>query len=34
MFNSGFEERDTQVLGISTDTRAAQAAYSASLGNI
>ena len=29
-----FQERDTQVLGISTNARAAQTAYSASLGTI
>jgi peroxiredoxin (alkyl hydroperoxide reductase subunit C) len=29
-----FEKRDTQVLGISTDARGTQAAFSSSLGNI
>ena len=32
--NAQFEERDTQVLGISTNARAVQTAYSATLGNI
>ena len=32
--NSAFEERATQVLGISTDARATQTAFSTSLGNI
>ena len=31
---SSFEERDTQVLGISTDAVATQTAFSTSLGNI
>jgi len=31
---SNFTEKDTQVLGISTNASASQAAYSASLGNI
>ena len=31
---SAFEEKDTQVLGMSTDSRATQTAYSAALGNI
>ena len=32
--NSKFQERDTQVLGISTDPRPVQAAYSNNMGNI
>ena len=32
--NSEFEERDTQVLGISNDARATQAAYASSLGGL
>ena len=32
--HSEFEERDTQVLGISTDSRASQTAFTTSLGNI
>ncbi|MCH8184838.1 MAG: redoxin domain-containing protein [Chloroflexi bacterium] len=34
MANSDFEEKDTQVLGISTDARPTQTAFAASLGNI
>ena len=34
MANSQFEEKGTQVLGISTDARATQTAFSSSLGNI
>ena len=34
MSNSGFEERDTQVLGISTDSRPTQTAFAASLGSV
>ena len=34
MANSDFEERDTQVLGISTDSRPTQIAFASSLGNI
>jgi alkyl hydroperoxide reductase subunit AhpC len=34
MSNSDFEERDTQVLGISNDSRATQAAFAASLGSV
>lgn len=34
MLNSEFEDKDTQVLGISTDSRPTQATFSASLGNI
>ena len=33
-WNDQFEEADTQVLGISTDARATQTAFAASLGNI
>ena len=32
--NTLFEEKDTQVLGISNDSRPTQTAYSQSLGNI
>jgi len=32
--NALFEEKDTQVLGISNDSRPTQTAYSMSLGNI
>ncbi len=32
--NADFEEKDTQVLGISADARPTQAAYSTTLGNI
>ena len=32
--NSKFQEKDTQVLGISTDPRPVQTAYSTSMGNI
>jgi len=34
MFNSEFEERDTQVLGISTDARSTQTAFAASVGSV
>lgn len=34
MHNSGFEERDTQVLGISTDARPTQVAFAASVGSV
>ena len=34
MANRDFEEKDTQVLGISTDSRASQVAFAASLGGI
>ena len=34
MANSDFEEKGTQVLGISTNARPAQAAFSTALGNI
>ena len=34
MSNSDFEERDTQVLGISTDPRPTQTAFAASLGSV
>lgn len=34
MENAAFEEKDTQVLGISTDARGVQTAFAASLGNI
>ncbi len=34
MHNNAFEEVDTQVLGISCDSRAAQSAFSGSLGGI
>ena len=34
MANKDFEERDTQVLGISNNARPAQTAFSVALGNI
>ena len=34
MSNSDFEERDTQVLGISTDPRPTQTAFAASVGSV
>ena len=34
MHNAAFEEVDTQVLGISCDSKAAQSAFSGSLGGI
>ena len=34
MSNSDFEERDTQVLGISTDSRPTQTAFAASVGSV
>jgi alkyl hydroperoxide reductase subunit AhpC len=34
MYISDFEERDTQVLGISTDPRPTQTAFAASLGSV
>jgi len=34
MSNSDFEERDTQVLGISTDPKPTQIAFAASLGSV
>ena len=34
MANSDLQEKDTQVLGISTDARPTQIAFAASLGNI
>ena len=34
MHNSGFEEQDTQVLGISTDARPTQVAFAASVGSV
>ena len=34
MLNSDFEERDTQVLGISTDARPTQTAFAASVGSV
>ena len=34
MANPGFEEKDTQVLGISTDAKASQSAFATSLGSI
>jgi peroxiredoxin (alkyl hydroperoxide reductase subunit C) len=32
--NAAFEEKDTQVLGISTDSRATQTTFSTALGNL
>ena len=34
MHNAAFEEADTQVLGISCDSKAAQSAFSGSLGGV
>ena len=34
MSNSAFEDRDTQVLGISTDSRPTQTAFAASVGSV
>ena len=34
MYISDFEERDTQVLGISTDPKPTQIAFAASLGSV